>query len=235
MSRWNEFWDQRFGCEHHMMAVQSGTLLAGVDRVAPFTNRDVVLDYGCGPGYLVARLKDRVRRVYGVDTSTIQLEHARVLCGDAANVTLTAIQPGPQALRSLERLGRDFDKIVCCSVLQYLKPEDLDPLLATFVAMLKPGGQLVLADVLIGRDHSLVKDAAGLLRYGWKHSIVWPTLRMVGAWVRRDYFRYYRAEGLQTFERDTLVERLEGKHSLKLLAVEHITAYPTRSTFICTK
>lgn len=50
------------------------------------TPNDTVLDYGCGPGFLVTYLREHAHPVYGVDISRGALECARIL-NAAPNVT----------------------------------------------------------------------------------------------------------------------------------------------------
>jgi ubiquinone/menaquinone biosynthesis C-methylase UbiE len=74
---------------------------------------------------------------------------------------------GNVVVMSPEQLGEipdaSLDLIVVNSVLQYLSRADLDSLLATWRRLLKPGGQLLIADV-IPPDVGPLTDVMALLK-----------------------------------------------------------------------
>ena len=58
------------------------------------------------------------------------------------------------------------------SVAQYLGPHEFDDLAKTFRRLLKPGGLLVIGDV-IPRKISALADAQTLLQFGWQEGFFW--------------------------------------------------------------
>lgn len=95
------------------------------------------LDAACGTGRLAAYLAGRGHRVRGVDSSPDMLERARLrvpqaefLQGDLSSL------PVPDA---------SVDLVVCSLALTHVPV--LDPVLAEFARVLRPGGHAVLADI----------------------------------------------------------------------------------------
>ncbi|QFY13818.1 methyltransferase domain-containing protein [Nonomuraea phyllanthi] len=95
------------------------------------------LDAACGTGRLAAYLAGRGHRVRGVDSSPDMLERARLrvpqaefLQGDLSSL------PVPDA---------SVDLVVCSLALTHVPV--LDPVLAEFARVLRPGGHVVLADI----------------------------------------------------------------------------------------
>ena len=114
-----------------------GELILGPHLLA----HQVVLDYGCGPGFLVRYVAGRVTAVYGVDISSGVLECARIV-NDAPNASylhtadLAAVADGT------------VDLAYSFAVAQHLTDCALASMLATIRKKLKPSGQLLLHIVL---------------------------------------------------------------------------------------
>src|SRR5215469_9368386 len=97
----------------------------------------VALDAACGTGRFAEFLASRGHRVIGVDSSPAMLAHAR--------------QRVPQAefhVAELDRLPLPddcVDVIVCALALEHVPR--LEPVVAEFARVLRPGGDLVISDV----------------------------------------------------------------------------------------
>jgi cyclopropane fatty-acyl-phospholipid synthase-like methyltransferase len=103
--------------------------------------QQVVLDYGCGPGFLVRYVAGRAGRVYGVDISRGALECARVING-APNASFL------HADNMAEIGDATIDLVYSVAVAQHLTDSVLERVLATLRRKLKPAGRLLLHIVL---------------------------------------------------------------------------------------
>ena len=104
---------------------------------------DRVLDLGCGPGFYVAELLERVGpsgHVAGVDTSGPMLELAAARIGTRDNVELAAAPA-----TALPFADDSFDGAISVQVLEYV--DDVDQALAELHRVLRPGGRVVVWDV----------------------------------------------------------------------------------------
>jgi arsenite methyltransferase len=102
-----------------------------------------VLDVGCGPGFFVAELLDRVGpegAVAGTDRSPEMLAAAARRCARRANVEFHRADA-----TALPVAGGAFDRALCVQVLEYLP--DPDAALAELHRALRPGGRLVVWDI----------------------------------------------------------------------------------------
>ena len=136
-----ETWDRE-----NSLAVQpvADALLAMLD-VAPGAR---AIDLGCGTGRLALPIAKLGAEVLAVDVSPAMVnelsEQARTL-GLASVVTMVA---------PLERLSLDpdaYDLIVSNYALHHLRNDDKVRLLAGTYRWLRPGGRLVVADMMFGR------------------------------------------------------------------------------------
>lgn len=123
--------------------------------LAPYLDaHHVVLDYGCGPGFLVRYVAGLVATVYGVDISRGALECARVVnSADNASFLHT---------RDMANIGdATIDLAYSVAVAQHLTDSALERVFDTVRRKLKPGGRLLLHVVL---------DAEGWrTEEEWKH------------------------------------------------------------------
>lgn len=112
----------------------------------------VVLDLGCGPGSLSARLVQRLpgARVIGVDADPLLLALAQARYGDAiefvdADLTADGLP---------EQVPASIDAAVSTTALHWLDPEPLAALYRALAARIRPGG------VFVNGDHMPATDPA---------------------------------------------------------------------------
>ncbi|GAB2755698.1 class I SAM-dependent methyltransferase [Streptomyces bullii] len=160
--RWVERWERQQ--EHYAIDREERfTVIADVVEhiTAGRPGRPLVVDLGCGPGSLAARLARRLpgADIVAVDRDPLLLELARTHHADAARYVDAEIgEPGwAEALD----LDRPLDAAVSTTALHYLDPDALLRTYRRLAALLRPGG------VLVNGDH-LPHDDAGLAEVaGW--------------------------------------------------------------------
>ena len=159
MRDWISFWDS----DHPIYVntrhfdVHYRAIAADFIRILPSTDARV-LDHGCGEAL---HADDVAAKCHGL-----------FLCEAAPNVRARVAErfknePKIRAIgpAEVERLpDNSLDLIVANSLLQYLKREQFLKLLIVWKRVLKPGGKLVVADV-IGPHQSAIADALSLLRF----------------------------------------------------------------------
>ena len=102
-----------------------------------------ILDAGCGPGFYVSELAERVGpdgSVVGVDASAEMLAVAARRCETCTNVELAE---GP--VTELPLPDESVDRALCVQVLEYVHNVDLA--LSELRRVLRPGGRVVVWDI----------------------------------------------------------------------------------------
>lgn len=92
-----------------------------------------VLDYGCGVGNLTRLLATSLPEVHGFDPSARSVELARKRAPEARFFSDT-----------VELLENHYGTIVLANVLHHVEPREREGLLEAIVALLRPGGRLVV-------------------------------------------------------------------------------------------
>ena len=153
-----------------------------------------ILDVGCGPGYYVAELAERVGAggsVVGVDSSAPMLTVAARRCEGLPNAELHE-----GAATALPVEDESCDAVISVQVLEYVA--DVEAALGEIKRVLRPGGRVVLWDV----DWSTVSmntrdpERLGRVLRAWDQHLIHPSLpRTLAARLRTVGFEEVRMEG----------------------------------------
>jgi SAM-dependent methyltransferase len=224
-SDWISFWDSA-----HSIYVNARHRGAHFSRIAEDLARfapkgGVMLDYGCGEALAADRVAEPTARL--------------ILCEAAPNVraALAARFAGNSkiAVRKPEDVAamtpRSLDVIVMHSVAQYLSGEELDALLKTFHRLLKPGGLLVLGDV-IPRRLSALGDVLALLRFGCEEGFLWAAVRGLLRTYFSPYRRLRKSLGLARYDEAQITKKLEAAGFSVQRARANIGHNARRMTFL---
>jgi len=140
-----------------------------------------LLDYGCGDTLAAVRLAEACAHLFLCDASARVRE--RLLARYAGRRDITVISP-----QEFEALGaHSLGMIVVNSVVQYLSRPQFDALLKQAGEKLKPGGVLLLADI-VPRQVGPVRDALELVKFAAGAGFLLPAL----FGLARSYFSPYR-------------------------------------------
>jgi 2-polyprenyl-3-methyl-5-hydroxy-6-metoxy-1,4-benzoquinol methylase len=130
---------------------------SAVDRLLDARPSSRVLDVGCGPGFLMARLLAGGASVTGMDISSLSLEAASRRC-PGVDLHLFSADEAPWPFDD-----HIFDAVVSLEVVEHL----LTPsrFFAEAQRVLKPGGQLIVSTPYHGRLKNLALSAKGFDRH----------------------------------------------------------------------
>jgi len=207
-SRWIEFWDGK-----HPIYVNARHEAAHFRRIADDIRAyappgGVMLDFGCGEALSADRVAEPLSRL--------------ILCEPAPNVRMmlgARFAGNPKiAVRKPEDVAAmtpgTIDVIVMHSVTQYLTVAEFEALIPMFRRMLRPGGLLVVGDV-IPRNISAIADARALLRFGLRRRFFWAALRGLFRTYFSDYWRLRKSLGLTRYDAAEMAEKLGTSFSVE--------------------
>jgi len=179
---WAQYWNQETSLyvnDRHRRLHYEGVTR---DIIAYLPSDDVeLLDYGCGDTPAAAKLAQACGRLLLCDASTRVRERLVARYADRRNITVVS----PRDFEALT--AHSLGMIVVNSVVQYLSRPQFEHLLAQAREKLKPGGVLLLADI-VPRQVGPVRDALQLLEFAAGAGFLLPAL----FGLARSYFSPYR-------------------------------------------
>ena len=135
------------------------------DRLSPDY---IVIDYGCGPGFLARVLAQNVKHVYAFDISPGVLACARILNDEPNLEYVVADKNGFAAVAD-----NSVDAVVSIAMVQHLSDEIFDLVLDKCARKLRLGGKLIMH--------------VHLLEDGWKSEDEWKADTLVKGKIKYKY------------------------------------------------
>lgn len=146
-------WDRRVDKWHsHVTSAPAfQQLLDRLVELAAPKPADACADLGAGTGFVATALAPRVASVLAVDISASMAES---LADRAARAGLGNVSVKVSDLRQLQLPPAGLDLVVSSYALHHLPDADKRALVADVARWLRPGGRLVIADMMFGRGTS---------------------------------------------------------------------------------
>jgi SAM-dependent methyltransferase len=226
MRSWVEFWDRDHSIYVSDRHKAAHARVVG-EGLAPYVPAGgAMLDYGCGEALHVPHMGGMPERLVLSDAGPAIRAGLEARFGGVAEVA------SPEAVAAMPDAA--FDVIALVSVAQYLKPAEFDALLALFHRLLKPGGTVLIGDV-VPPDVSKITDAAALLRFGLGEGFAVAAFTGLVRTALSDYGEVRAALGFSTFTAADMLARLAAAGFAGRRAARNIGHNQARMTFTGTK
>ena len=153
MLRLEQEWDRRVESWHSHVtsAAAFEQVLGQLVRLAAPAPADTCVDLGAGTGFVTTALAPLVSSVTAVDISAAMTAS---LAGRAARDGLRNVSTSVCDLRKFDLPPASADLVVSSYALHHLPDQDKRALVARVARWLRPGGRLVIADMMFGRGGS---------------------------------------------------------------------------------
>jgi SAM-dependent methyltransferase len=226
---WREFWNG----EHAIYVSPRHKALhyrgIATDLIGHIPTPDaVVLDHGCGEALDAGRIADACGTLYLCEAAPNVRDKLRAMLGAKANVAVVS----PEEVEALP--GAILDLVVANSLIQYLSRDELAALLKVWRDKLRPGGKLVVADV-IPPDVSPLTDASQLLAFAWRGGFLTAALAGLVRTAFSDYRKLRAQYGLSTYRVDEITGLIAAAGYETITPVKNFGHNPHRMTFMATK
>jgi ubiquinone/menaquinone biosynthesis C-methylase UbiE len=200
--------------------------LIAKDIIGFITSPDaVVLDYACGEALSAAEVAaacgklDLAEPAPGV--------RGRLIARFAPNTKIRV-----RSLDDLQKMEeKSVDLAVMNSVAQYMTPAELDSAFEVIRRLLKPGGRLIVGDIL-RPEVGMIRDVMALLRFALTHGFLRHALIGLVSTALSDYRQLRARVGLQRYSEAEMVEKLAASGFAASRAHFNIGHNPWRMTFV---
>lgn len=227
-SAWGEFWNRadtgvyvnRRNLEAHFACLADG--------LAPHMPKDgAALDYGCGDALAAGTLAERCAKLTLYDAAPTVRDRVKARYAGHPRIGI-AEDDGPQSLPP-----GGFDVVTVVSVIQYVPPADLPALLRRWRDLLKPGGRLILADI-VPPQTPLLRDVASQLAFAAANGFLFPALLGIVRLALSDYRKIRKTAGFSMYTAESMLDLLRdaGFHAERL--TPNIGPTPHRLSFRAT-
>jgi ubiquinone/menaquinone biosynthesis C-methylase UbiE len=164
-SHQRRIWSRRVASWDQHGAAGLTNVTAAVVGVARTQPGDTVLDLGCGTGQISIPLAMQGADVLGVDVSPAMASRLRAEAQRRGLASLTVIALPAE---ELDLPPASIDLIVSSYALHHLRDADKARLAAAAYRWLRPGGRIVIADMMFGRggtarDRAIIRTKLGAL------------------------------------------------------------------------
>jgi ubiquinone/menaquinone biosynthesis C-methylase UbiE len=205
IARQQRFWTRQAVTWDHGAGNNPG-LVKVVNKVVELADarpEDHAVDLGCGSGQVTLALAPKVASVLAVDISEKMI---RLLADNAASRGITNVEGTAMPVEQLEFQPGSVDLIVTNYALHHLRDGDKPVLVGRAYEWLRPGGRLVIGDMMFGRggdqrDREIIASKVGLLLKkgpgGW-----WRVAKNAGRYLFRTQERPVSMAAWQQMMRD---------------------------------
>jgi ubiquinone/menaquinone biosynthesis C-methylase UbiE len=185
----------------------------------------VVLDYACGEALSAAQVADACGKLYLAEPAPGV--RGRLIARFAPNTKIRV-----RSLDDLRKMAEEsVDLAVMNSVAQYMTPEELDTAFAVIRRLLKPGGRLVVGDIL-RPEVGMGRDVAALLKFAARHGFFRDAMIGLVSTALSDYRQLRARVGLQRYSEAEMVAKLAASGFTASRAHFNIGHNPWRMTFV---
>jgi SAM-dependent methyltransferase len=203
MKSWIEYWNSDhpiYVNDRHLMLHYRG-IAQGIADLVPGPEA-IVLDFGCGEALSAGLIAQKCRRLLLVDSASSIREKLNKRFGETRAIHVLS----PDDAKALAE--GSLDLVVIHSVAQYLSKDDFSVLIHDFARKLRPGGSLIVGDILPD-GLSALTDARALLTFGLEGGFLFPALLGLARTALSDYRKIRSELGLTHYDEVEMLASLE--------------------------
>jgi 2-polyprenyl-3-methyl-5-hydroxy-6-metoxy-1,4-benzoquinol methylase len=228
-SLWSRFWRESGGQFDDVMEISTLAAARRLDHYYKFRASDSILDFGCGPAYLVKYLLFKNVKVTGADISKEVIKQNRTRYPGAEFVFIEDVTSVQDTLQNAIGEKR-FDYVILLSVVQYF--EDIarvSAVIAKLQKVLKPGGRLIVADVVNSKT-SRLSDAAAAFFECFRKGRGMAFLRFIIRLLTSQYSSVARSQPLLVID-DPGIDSVASANGMRWKKLPQMSVHPSRASY----
>jgi 2-polyprenyl-3-methyl-5-hydroxy-6-metoxy-1,4-benzoquinol methylase len=231
---WEHFWQNQKQSFNEVMKISTTFFGTRLEKLLAVTSKDEILDYGCGPGFLVDYLAPKKISVTGVDINSFFLEQSKKNHPGCLFISITTDVTENKRILDEHLKGQRFDFIILLSIVQYFKDLNaLHDVIAMLRGYMKENGKIVIADVIDSRSSSM-KDAMSLFGQCLKKGKSFSFFMFMFYLLFSNYNTISRQLKLLKVAKLSM-DQIANNNAMLCEEVKHLTLHSSRTSYVLTK
>ncbi len=152
MNKTEKFWDKIANKYEKVEKRPDPGLIRIIDKTKKYLNaKDIVLEFGCGPGTLAIEIAGNVKKIHAIDISSKMIEIAK---RKAIEYKIENIDFKQASIYDEKYKKRSFDVILAFNILHLM--EDNRQVIQRITELLKPGGLFISSTPCLAENMALL-------------------------------------------------------------------------------
>jgi SAM-dependent methyltransferase len=227
---WRDFWNGEhsiYVSERHKL-LHARIIARGMVALIPGPDA-VVLDHGCGEALHGDAVAAACGKLYLCESAPALRAVLTARFINRSHVSVIA----PETL-DIGIPDGSLDLVTLISVAQYLSRDELNDALHLWLAKLKPGGRLVIGDV-IPPDVGMVTDTGALLSFAFNGGFLFAAVAGLIRTAFSDYRKLREKLGLTMYQPAEIEQSIGRAGYVDVHSIDNIGHNPARMTFVAVK
>jgi 2-polyprenyl-3-methyl-5-hydroxy-6-metoxy-1,4-benzoquinol methylase len=231
---WDSFWKAQRHSFDEVMKVSTHHFARKIEKSLQLGPADEILDYGCGPGFLLDYFSGRKISVTGVDINDFYIDQARKNHPASILIQITSDTTANESILNKYLHGKKFNYIILLSIVQYFQNmSEIEKVIKMLVPYLKKDGKIVLADI-VDQNTSAIRDTLAIFFECVSRGKTISFFKFIYYLMFSSYNKFSRKVHLFKLPEGALTQ-LASNYSLNCQKVNGLTLHPSRTTYILTK
>jgi 2-polyprenyl-3-methyl-5-hydroxy-6-metoxy-1,4-benzoquinol methylase len=231
ISNWAHFWKHETHSSKAVTKISTASFASTLEKRFQIKTTDKILDYGCGPGFLIDYFTKKGNSIVGADISEFYIKQ----CGEnhpESLFLLIASEPEQNKKILQDQLRHEqFDFIILLSISQYLKSViELETIIKILLPYKKKKGKIVIADV-IDPHTSSIRDAGSLFFNCVKKNEIVTFLRFVSYFLFSNYRKV--SNNLELLKiNEQAIQEISVNNALTYEKIVGLTIHASRTNYV---
>jgi 2-polyprenyl-3-methyl-5-hydroxy-6-metoxy-1,4-benzoquinol methylase len=231
---WGKFWETQKTAFYEVMKIATQGFARRLVATLQINASHHILDYGCGPAFLIDDLQRTTNHITGADINPFFVEQARQNHPHYIFVLISTDIEQTRLTLQQQLAGKKYDFIILLSISQYFPDlQSFGQVINMLSGYLSDKGKIVIADV-IDEKTSSYRDALALLYHCIKRGKIISFARFMLYVLFSSYSETSKKAKLLLISREA-INAIAANSSLKCDSVSGLTIHPSRNNYVLSK
>ena len=231
--RWEDYWKDSPAGFNEIMNQSTVYFAKQYLQHFPVAESDVILDYGCGPGFLIDFLQQTSAQFHGMDISETYINICKEKYNNNPKIDCSVTKSYDFKALTDKIVSKKVNKVIILSILQYYEnTQQVENLILQLKAAAKNQPfSIVIADILPS-NHQFIADVKNIIKNAWRDKYTLNFLKFILFALFSDY-RKVKKNGFLSIDYP-FFEHLGIKNNIKTQKIIDLTIHSSRYSVLMT-